>query len=517
LPTRVHELTLALTSGVLLALSFPKFGHPVIGWIALAPLLVALMGRISLLRAFVLGLITGVIYFAGTLYWMTGVMRAYGGFESWAGPALATVIAAVLNGAFVAYVALYPAIFAVLIRRLASSYGAGALAAAPFIWTATEFGRAYLFSGFPWVPLGNSQATTLPVAQLASLTGIFGVSALVAGVSAAIAGVVVAKAYRSAAAMMLLVLGVAVWGNGRVRASELTRVGRAIRVGLVQGNVDQAQKWNPASSAAILQEYLAMTRRAIDQGANLVTWPESSTPFRFRDDVAGAEQVRALAKASRVWLLLGSDEIEWRSKGASVVADRAFNSAFMVLPNGATGGVYRKMHLVPWGEYVPLKKVLFFVGPLVEAIGTGFAAGEEPALLPVDGHQLSVSICYEVIYPDLVRQFVQQGSELLTTITNDAWFGRTSAPYQHFEQASMRAIEEGRYLARSANTGVSGIVDPYGRVLARSDIFQPAVLVGEVRLLESTTIYERIGDAFAYASALLTIALLLRARGPRSP
>jgi apolipoprotein N-acyltransferase len=243
-----------------------------------------------------------------------------------------------------------------------------------------------------------------------------------------------------------------------------------------------------------------------------VIWPESSTPFRFEEDLAGAAQLRALARATGVPILFGSDQIDWQVRGTSRVPGRAFNSAFLVRADGSTGGVYRKMHLVPWGEYVPLKDLLFFVGPLVEAIGTGFAAGTEATLLPVGGRPVSVAICYEIIFPDLVRRFVLEGSELLTTITNDAWFGKTSAPYQHFEQASVRAIEEGRYLVRSANTGVSGIVDPYGRVVQRSQIFQPAVVIGEARLLTGTTIYTRIGDAFAYASAIVTIALLLLAR-----
>src|SRR5207249_11139777 len=142
-----------------------------------------------------------------------------------------------------------------------------------------------------------------------------------------------------------------------------------------------------------------------------------------------------------------------------------------------------------------------------EAVGP-FSAGIDPTLLPVNGHPISVAICYEVVYPDLIRQFVVRGSELLTTITNDAWFGRTSAPYQHFAQASMRAIEEGRYLVRSANTGISGIVDPYGRVLARTDIFRPSVIVGSVRLLDTETLYAWIGDLVAYGSTLVSLALL---------
>ena len=155
--------------------------------------------------------------------------------------------------------------------------------------------------------------------------------------------------------------------------------------------------------------------------------------------------------------------------------------------------------------------MLFFAAPLVEAV-SDFSEGDQPVLLPLDGHVISAAICYEIVYPNLVRQFVTGGSELLTTITNDAWFGRTSAPYQHFAQASMRAIENGRYLVRSANTGISGIVDPYGRVLERTQIYQPAVVVGEARFLRTTTVYSRIGDVFAYASVVVALALVVLSR-----
>jgi apolipoprotein N-acyltransferase len=302
-----------------------------------------------------------------------------------------------------------------------------------------------------------------------------------------------------------------VWGSIRVGRAELTRTGEAMRVGLIQGNVDQAEKWDATRAARIYADYLRMTRQAIREGAEMVFWPESATPVPFEDDPAAADQLRTIARQARVPILFGSDQIEWRSQNNQRVPATYYNSAFLVLPDGTTGGVYRKMHLVPFGEYVPLKRIFFFAAPLVEAVGD-FTAGDEAVLLPVRGHLISTAICYEIVYPDLVRRFVQGGSELLTTITNDAWFGRTSAPYQHFEQASMRAIEDGRYLVRSANTGISGIVDPYGRVLAATEVFQPAVTVGEIRFLRTRTVYVAIGDVFAYASVLTTVALLVAAR-----
>ena len=496
---------------MLLALSFPKYGNATLGWVALTPLLVSLTDG-PLRRAFTLGLVTGLLYFTGTLYWITRVMVVYGGVQIW--------LAVPINIALIAYLALFPAIFALVLRRLTIAYGPSAVMAAPVVWVSTELGRTHLFTGFPWVLLGYSQATVLPIAQLASLFGVYGVSLLVAAGSTAFALITIRRmrtplAWSSAAVyvltIVLAVAAVAVWGSRRVAASEWTQAGDPVRVGLIQGNVDQAIKWNPERASAIFDEYIRMTHDAIRKGAQLVLWPESSTPFLFEEEPAGADRLRALARQAHVSLLFGSDQIEWKQVGDRRVPDKYFNSAFLVGADGNTAGVYRKMHLVPFGEYVPLQRLLFFAAPLTEQVGT-FEPGLDPELLRVNGHPTSVAICYEVVYPSLVREFVQAGSELLTTITNDAWFGETSAPYQHFEQASMRAIEEGRYLVRSANTGVSGIVDPYGRVLERTAIFEPAVLLGEARFLRTATVYAQQGDVLAYASVAAVVGLLLASR-----
>jgi apolipoprotein N-acyltransferase len=508
---------------VLLALSFPKYGHPAFAWIALTPLLVALAGRsrtasgpsFSLRRAFLLGLVTGVVYFIGTLYWITRVMAVYGGLQQW--------VAVLVNAALIAYLALFPAVFGVVMRRVVIAHGRPALMSAPLVWAATELGRTYIFSGFPWVLVGYSQTTVLPIAQFASLFGVYGVSMLVVMVSAALAVVVHgpgdsgkpsyvgprfsgAERFLPLVVVFAIVIVVAAWGSRRAASAELTREGEPIRVGLIQGNVDQDEKQDRARASAIFASYLGMSRRALAQGAEFVLWPESSTPFLFEEDVAAAEQIRALARQAKVPFLVGSDQI-----GREAGGFKYYNSAFLVQADGTSGAAYRKMHLVPFGEYVPLKRVLFFAAPLVEAV-SDFSAGADAVLLPVGTHTISTSICYEVVYPALVRRFVTGGSEMLTTITNDAWFGPTSAPYQHFEQASMRAIEEGRYMVRAANTGISGIVDPYGRVLERTDIYQAAVVVGEARFLRSSTFYARHGDILAYAGTVMTAALLLTAR-----
>ena len=495
-------------------MGFPRFGHPAFAWIALVPLLISLApgwrsrarAGSGPLRATALGFVAGFIHFTGTIYWTSAVMSQFGD--------LPTPIAVLLMLLLSAYMALYPAIAALILHRLVSRFGVRALLLSPAVWVTTELGRSYLFTGFPWVLLGYSQATVLPVAQLASLFGVYGLSALVVLVNAGLALFVVGRGpdrWRPAVAAAALVAVVAFWGSARLRGSELVREGSPLKVALVQGNIPQEEKWDPAHAPAILQRYVEMTRQAAAGGARFIVWPESSLPFYFQEDPAGGDVVRRLAYETRAYILVGSDQVE-RGDPA-----KYFNAAFLVTPDGTVGGIYRKMHLVPFGEYVPLKDVLFFAAPLVEAV-SDFSPGGELVMLPVGGRPVSTAICYEVVYPGLAREAVARGSQLLTTITNDAWYGRTSAPWQHWEQASLRAVEQGRYLARSANTGISGIVDPYGRVVGRSNLFEPAVVQGEVRLLEGRTVYGRIGDLLAYVLALLTLASVLAARyGPVAP
>jgi apolipoprotein N-acyltransferase len=367
-------------------------------------------------------------------------------------------------------------------------------------WVSVEYIRGLLFGGFPWIPLGNTMITLLPVAQLASVGGVYALSLFVALVNAGFALIVVAapRLQRVAlAATLALVTTVSLWGGMRLSANRLVESGTPIKVGLIQANISQADKWNEAKAGPIVERYLAMTRQAVAEGAEVVLWPESATPFYFDEEPTGAALVRAVVQSTGVPLLFGTDEVERGSR------NHYYNSAFMLDTGGATAAVYRKMHLVPFGEYVPFKNLLFFVKPLVESV-SDFTPGPFVTMLPINGHMMSTAICYEVTYPALMRTAVQQGSELLTTITNDAWYGESSAPFQHFEMAAMRAIEQGRYLVRAANTGITGIVDPYGRVLARTRLGETTVVVGEARFVQARTLYATMGDRVAHAALALT-------------
>lgn len=489
----------AVLSGILLALSFPKYGHPAAAFIALVPLLVALSGwtgRIQTApglparRGFVLGLIAGFVHFAGTVYWTGATVSQFGGLPVF----VAVIVAGLLALYMAAYVAVFGAITATLIKR----YGTAGVWLAPAVWTTMEFLRGIVLGGFPWIPLGNTMVTLLPIAQLASIVGVFGLSMFVVALNAGFAIAAISGGRQRLIAIAVpiaLIVTVSVWGGLRLSANVLTQ-GTPITVGLIQGNIAQTDKWNPARAGMILERYLQLSRQAVEKGARFIVWPEASTPFYLEDDIRG-NQVRGLVRELGVPLLVGSDQMEDGDPPLN------YNAAFMLDPAGATAAVYRKIHLVPFGEYVPLQRLLFFVGPLVEAV-SAFTPGTRVTMLPVEGHMVSTAICYEVTYPALARDAVREGSEMLTTVTNDAWYGESSAPFQHFEMAMMRAIEQGRYLIRSANTGISGIVDPYGRVLIKTELFETAAVVGEARFVQEKTVYARIGDLAAHLGAAIT-------------
>ena len=424
---------------------------------ALVPLLIVL-GRParSERRPVLLGLTTGVVGFGGTLYWLTDVMTTFGDLSSGVAAGVALLL--------IVYLSLYPALVAHVIGRGVRAFGPRALWAAPPIWAAGEWARGHVMTGFPWVPLGNSQIDVTPIAQAASLVGVYGLSALVVLGSVALAWIVVGPPGRGrvvpVAAVAALIARPGRLGRGARRPAAIccgrhagprrARPGQR-RAGPEVGRRLRRRDLSPLPGA--------VARRPWRRGATLVVWPESATPFIFEEHPA-AEATRLLARETGARLFVGSDQVE---RGGQ---PRYYNSAFLIQPTGSVGGFYRKMHLVPFGEYVPLQSILSFAGPLVEQVG-GFTPGDTLTIFRIREGAFSTGICYEAVFPELSREAVQRGSQLLTSITNDAWFGRSSAPWQHLAMARMRSVETGRYLARAANTGVSAIVDPYGRVVQR--------------------------------------------------
>jgi apolipoprotein N-acyltransferase len=493
---------LAALSGILLVFSFPKFGHGAVAWVALAPLLLALPGAQGW-AAFRLGYVTGAISALGLLYWTALVVIQFGGLSLPVGILVMVLLCLA--------VALFPALFAWVVGRWVAAHGLRGLLFAPFAWVATEVLRAYTFFRFPWCLLGYSQHRHLPFIQIASITAVYGVSFLLVQSAALLAyGALEADPRRRrAAGLGLASLVASVFVAGLVVMSRPLPVEGILRVGLVQANIPQDEKWDPASAGANLRKHLDLTVSAAARGARLVVWPESAVPYRFDDHPALADELRAASREHGLYLLFGNDDRRFEPGRG----ERYYVGAKMLTPEGEVALRYHKIRLVPFGEYVPMQSVLTLGGRVVAKLVqqvSDFSPGDAPATATVDGRRIGAFICYEAIFPDLARLFARDGADLLVNITNDAWYGRTSAPYQHLAMATFRAVENGKYLVRAANTGISAVVDPRGRVLEEAPLFESAALVRDVPIVPGQTFYSRHGDVFAWGCLVAAVLLTLQ-------
>jgi apolipoprotein N-acyltransferase len=295
-----------------------------------------------------------------------------------------------------------------------------------------------------------------------------------------------------------LILGIYVYGKWRLTTLSVSS-SPSFNLALVQGNISQDIKWDPAFQRATLKRYVQLTRKAVKPQTELVVWPETATPFYFLADAKNSNTLVGEVQQLRVPLLFGSPA--YRHEGKRL---RLYNRAYLVNGLGLVTGYYDKMHLVPFGEYVPLKPVLFFVNTLVEAAGD-FAAGNRAEPLELPPARMGVLICYEAIFPSLSRSLVNDGANLLVNITNDAWFGRSSAPYQHLSMAVLRSVENRVPMARCANTGISAFIDAHGRILKTTELFEEAILSGTLQLGHVETIYSRYGDWFAWSCCMVSL------------
>lgn len=500
------DWALALLSGLLLFLSFPKYGTAAVAWLAAAPLLVAIAHRPGR-QAFRLGFVAGLVANLGIYYWIALVIGEFGGISLAVSIPLMVLMATII--------ALFPAIFAWAIERLVRAHGTSALLLAPFVWVALEFVRSHTLLRFAWCLLGYSQSDNLPFLQIARLGGVYAVSFVLVAGSAVLAYAVVERAVRPKAAALLglLLLLFFVFADGqRQLGRAITESGR-VRLGLVQANIPQDIKWDPDAADKNVEKHVRLTDQATAQGARFVIWPESAVPGYYDELPYLIAHLGDLARRSKASILFGNDDRVTGSDGV----ERYFVGAKTIDSDGVLRHRYHKLNLVPFGEYVPLHSILTFGGRftarLTQAV-SDFTPGSGRTLGEIDGHKYGAFICYEAIYPDLISGFALDGAELLVNITNDAWYGYTSAPYQHFEMARVRAVESGRYLVRAANTGISAVVDPRGRVLARTGLFEPAALVLDVPFVATTTLYTRIGDVFAWLCVVVAVGALLLARRP---
>ncbi|HLC15764.1 MAG TPA: apolipoprotein N-acyltransferase [Thermodesulfovibrionia bacterium] len=495
-----QDIFLAIFSGILLTLSFAPFNLYFLAWFAIVPLLVTLWQKKSS-HAFGIGMVAGFVYFLGTTYWVFNSMYYYGH--------LSTVISLFMTLLLSLYLSLYVGSFAALFNFLSTRSRCPALLIVPFSWTTLEFLRSYIFTGFPWSSLGYSQYNFLPIIQIADLTGIYGVSFIVASFNGAIYDILYfAKkrrevplfppTYTIAGLLMLTVIIVGVFFYGHYRL-HLQNEGKKVRVSIVQGNIRQDIKMDMAYQNTIYEKYMSLTDKVVKDSPDLIVWPEASFPYIFGTDVINSQRLVYYQKGTNSLLLFGATLIKEKTDSDYLLA----NSALLLNNKGETTYSYDKIHLVPFGEYVPLRWLLP-IDKLVAEVGE-FVSGKENTVAQTPFGSLATVICYEIIFPGLVRKFANNGADMLVTITNDAWFGDSSAPYQHFTMAVLRAVENRMPVVRSANTGISGFIDAKGRVIQKSDIFVEATLTKDVFIKTfQKTFYTKYGDLFSFLCILVT-------------
>jgi apolipoprotein N-acyltransferase len=495
---------LSLLSGGLLILSFPKFGHGAVAWLALVPLLYAIRS-LPTLQALLAGVLSGFVQYVGLLYWVTHVVVHYGQLPLALGIPVMMLLALYLS----LYVGLFAAGVAFFGRR-----GIQAVVAAPLLWTVLEYGKSNLLTGFPWENLSHSQYLNLPLIQIADITGSYGISFVIVLVNAALCSLIGTdtQARRKALAGVAVagILFAMTTGYGFWRIADVTRRFESIprqTVALIQGNVDQSIKWDPSFQQETVRIYRDLSLQAAKESPRYIVWPETATPFMFQNRDELHDAVVDVAKSTNAYLLFGSPSYT-RHEGEL----RFQNSAFVLSPEGKRIGKYNKVHLVPYGEYVPLRPLFPFIEKLAVGVGDFLdGSGYEPVL--IEGRSVGFLICYEGIFPESGRAYGRSGAAMLVNITNDAWFGMTSAPIQHLSMTVFRAVENRLYVVRAANTGVSAIIDATGRITARTDLFERTFLAGPVSIHRSGSLYTQYGDVFVFFCMIALLVIIYKPGG----
>ncbi len=510
---------LAAASGLALGLAFPKFDYGLLAWVALVPLFYVIEGE-SLRRVFWWAYLQGFAANVVSLYWIPIPLHDFADvrmeFAIFPMFALAAIVAinsavAIWAGEFVARRTRIPAVITM-----------------PIAWTALEWFRTYVPAAFPWNLLGYAAYRNLELIQFAEFTGVYGVSALIVFFNAVVYVVIFRRgAYRlqsiSLSTLTAMMIALVAFGAWRISDIKNAPTSGSFKVAMVQGNIPQSLKWDPKFLPQSYEVYQDETADAARRGADLVVWPEAAAAFLFQPDdqypaeLAGDAEYRTalltLAKSLRVPILFGAPALA-RADGRLGF----YNRAYLVSENGQgeVDAHYDKIELVPFGEYVPARAILgFFVNKVVNGFGD-LIPGTEQTLFNFKGAKLGILICYESIFPDLTRREVNDGADVLVNITNDAWYGESSAPYQVLAMAALRSVETKVPMVRVANTGISALIEPSGRITDRTPLFKRGTTIVDVSWRPVRTFYTIVGDLFAEICFVLTlIGLLIAWRWPR--
>lgn len=498
------NLLLSLLSSVLLSLSFPPLKLGFLAYIALVPFFLLLEDK-NYKESIRWGYLTGLFTNIGTLYWISWVT-------------VPGAIAAIL------YLPIYMIIYALLHNFLKKRLGEKTVYwFIPFLWTGIEYLRSLGVLGFPWSSLAYTQSYYLSLIQYVSFTSVYGVSFWVATINVFV--FLILKNFSDFKKVLvyfiiLILLLIIPWIYGSlVIPDEENTPEENIRIGLIQGNIDPYIKWSDEFLEENLRIYEELTLEAVKQQPQLIIWPETAVPDYLRISDFYLKNLREFLLKIKLPLITGAPDFKYLPDQTYLT----FNGVFLLIPGRPEFQVYRKIHLVPFGERVPFTDTFPFLKNLLESLEMGegnFSPGNEVVSFNVplishferlkrDSIRAPVIICFESLFPELVRKFIQKGADILIIITNDAWFGRSAAPYHHAQMAIFRAIENRISVARCANTGVSMFVDPYGRTVSSTAIFQKKILVHDIPLRTESTFFKRQGNVFTVTISLLNIAPLL--------
>ncbi|MBN1480519.1 apolipoprotein N-acyltransferase [candidate division KSB1 bacterium] len=499
---------LCLITGIIIALSLPPFRFGFLGYVALIPFFLLLENK-AIGEAFRWGYITGFCIAVTSLFWIgwVTVPGLFGVLLVWP---------------------LFIALYAILHALLFKIHSRFAYVLLPFVWTMVEYLQSHTELAFPWIYLGYTQSYFLPLIQYAEITSIYGVSFWVVLINVLFyllwrKSPTLKLAIALLAAILVLFLVPSIHG---IIVLKNIKKGESLKISLIQGNRDPNEKWNGDIRESNFAIYARMTRQVLDDQPDLVVWPETAMPFYLRSERDYLQKIHELIDSTNTYLLTGAIDYEFLENGSY----EHFNSAMMIEPHYYTMQRYAKMKLVPFSEKVPYKNYFPFnvLKDLLWDLGLGdYALGGEIGVLEgrfrstMNGsvhtpnsqesydYQTAVAICYESVFPNHVRQYVNKGADFLIIITNDAWFGKTSGPFQHAQMAVFRAIENRRDIARCANTGISCFISKYGAVRQATPLFEPAMITDSVKLNEEKTFYTQHGDVFAVFVTFVSILSLV--------
>ncbi len=486
-----------IISGIMLTMAFPKPGHYWLAFFAFIPFLFSIK-HCNEKQSVIYGLIFGLSHFFSLLSWVIYTVNTYGFLPIWLCIPILFLLAL--------YLSLYTAVFSWFLVKFCKN-PIVLIIVAPALWVCLEMIRSYALTGFPWELLGYSQYRILPIIQIADITGVYGISFLIILVNISLFQVILLLTKKEwqgkivkklttiislSVTVLLMVMSIS-YGYYKIRTiDKRSSIAKKAVISAIQGNIDQSLKWKRDNQVKTINKYNNLSFMASGSNPDLIIWPETAAPFYYGYNKKLTNRVVTGITKTKSAHVIGSPSFDKVDNNFVY-----YNTAYVINPAGTTLDKYHKVHLVPFGEYVPLKKFLPFINKLTEQVGD-FLSGKKGKTIKYKDLTLGIQICFEVVFPNLSRAAVNNGANLLINMTNDAWFGKKSAPFQHFSMVVFRAVENRRAVARAANTGISGFVDPVGRILSPTGLYVDALVTERLPLLKTITFYTKNGDIFAW-------------------